>query len=417
MPRFVIATSKGLSTLTRGKYTSVKDITLNRFWKNPVMLFNHGFSSSDPIGHWTNITLEGDQLTAEANFSSSERGKEIEGMVNEKTLRGASIGANRSGDTLELFEVSIVTIPAIADALKLGIADESETYLSHCETKGLDFIGCSTEENKEENNLDVDIINSTLASSASIDKMEKEIKEEMGSLPTEGFYSSSSPSVAKQRGEESILSSPPLKASSQENVANDVIVKATGMTEEEIDKRVSKAWDVKEKESRKASLFRSAVAGGLYKEGDMPATFTASFDADEGGFEKEIKERIEEKEVKYSNSDRFNEIRNIGRKGGESTERTIKNIEKDTKMVLDQWALGALSGTDKGYDIMAGELLNEYQNAMGLPVEEDYEFREPFEGLDKVAYVLQSSIDVSEEAEVIRDYLFAKLPLRNEEIK
>jgi HK97 family phage prohead protease len=125
-------------------------INLERFKSNPVMLDSHwGGSTQSVIGKWTNIRIEGQNLMADADFDpEDELAQKIKGKVDRGYLKGTSMGLtyNRAfmeqepdGSFIltecELVEVSIVSVPSNANAIKLyaelGVElSESEIKLS-----------------------------------------------------------------------------------------------------------------------------------------------------------------------------------------------------------------------------------------------------------------------------------------------
>jgi len=120
--------SDGTSTNTKGYRINIGGIGLRRFSSNPVMLKEH--DPDDVIGRWENITVENNQLKADAVFDMDDpEGKEIARKVDNNFLRCASIGIipielNYIEDEFvmtkcELVEASIVSIPSDAGAVRL----------------------------------------------------------------------------------------------------------------------------------------------------------------------------------------------------------------------------------------------------------------------------------------------------------
>lgn len=127
--------SSGFKVLTSG-------IILDRFIKNPVMLYAHmrpeeGRDPLLPIGKWENIRKLGDTLLAEADFDMDDPfARLVSNKVEKRILRSASIGINvlsmqddqsinpsAAGcpivTSCELFEVSIVDVPANKNSVRL----------------------------------------------------------------------------------------------------------------------------------------------------------------------------------------------------------------------------------------------------------------------------------------------------------
>lgn len=108
-------------------------ISLATFRKNPVALFSH--NSRQPIGTWENIRREGGQLLADLKLAARGTSRmidELRSLVEQKILRAASIGfgvmksepldperpyAGQKFLKTELFEASLVAVPANANAL------------------------------------------------------------------------------------------------------------------------------------------------------------------------------------------------------------------------------------------------------------------------------------------------------------
>ncbi len=114
--------SHGFIVLTAGINTA-------RFERNPIMLYMHE-RENGVIGRWENVRKEGTQLIAEAVFDeSTELGAKVKKQVENGFLRCASIGIEniiyeeRDGvktvTQCDLFEISIVDMPANENAVKL----------------------------------------------------------------------------------------------------------------------------------------------------------------------------------------------------------------------------------------------------------------------------------------------------------
>jgi HK97 family phage prohead protease len=115
-------------------------ISLERFNANPVMLDGHWNDTSNVIGKWTEVRVEGSELSGEPDFvpddtKASEIMKKVEGGY----IRGCSMGVTFNRDDMkqqpdgswvltkcELYEVSIVAIPSNSRALRLYAANGVE---------------------------------------------------------------------------------------------------------------------------------------------------------------------------------------------------------------------------------------------------------------------------------------------------
>lgn len=123
--------SYGYRVLTEG-------IRLERFEANPIMFYNHN-SWNSPIGRWENIRKEGDKLLADPVFDKKDTyAQKIEQKFKDKFLNASSIGfmvhdfklvkdevLNKKILTItdaEIFEASIVDMPANANAVRLKFA-------------------------------------------------------------------------------------------------------------------------------------------------------------------------------------------------------------------------------------------------------------------------------------------------------
>lgn len=126
MTTFVL--SDGRSVNNHGFRINLDGMDLTRFKSNPVMLYQH-----DPernIGCWENIRIENNRLLADAVFDTEDpTGKEVCRKVEAGFLKGCSIGImveemREIADELvatrcELFEASVVSVPADAGAVRL----------------------------------------------------------------------------------------------------------------------------------------------------------------------------------------------------------------------------------------------------------------------------------------------------------
>lgn len=144
----VVASSEAVDT-----YMTVIDSRswrLDRFKANPVVLFAHN-NRALPVGRAENTRVKGDKLLATIHFSdATPEAKAAWQLVQERMLNGISVGfypgrieeEHRNGQTVdvlydcELYELSVVPIPANPDALvkraaqirqaELGIGKSSE---------------------------------------------------------------------------------------------------------------------------------------------------------------------------------------------------------------------------------------------------------------------------------------------------
>ena len=119
-----------------GFWVSTKGIELARFKKNPIILNNHS-SWGLPVGRVENIRIEKGELKGELIFDDSdEKGKQLKSKYEKGFMNAFSIGfevvemsnepshlkVGQSRETVtkcELIEISVVTIPSNANAVRL----------------------------------------------------------------------------------------------------------------------------------------------------------------------------------------------------------------------------------------------------------------------------------------------------------
>ena len=122
-----------------GFYVNTQGIDINRFKQNPVMLDSHWKDTRSVLGIWENIKQEKGLLTGDPMFDSQdERVALIEGKVNRGFVKSCSMGISFDRDDLkyvegnlilekcELYEVSIVAIPANANSIRLYATQTGE---------------------------------------------------------------------------------------------------------------------------------------------------------------------------------------------------------------------------------------------------------------------------------------------------
>lgn len=136
MTTFVL--SKGLHQNSHGFAIDLDGIDLERFKKNPVMLWGH--DRDKIIGRWTNIRIENGSLLADADFDTDDTvGKEVARKVGKGYLKGCSVGIyikemmEKDGISIaaksELLEASVVSVPSDSDAVMLYDANNKPTTL------------------------------------------------------------------------------------------------------------------------------------------------------------------------------------------------------------------------------------------------------------------------------------------------
>ena len=135
-----------------GFWVMTKGISLERFLKNPVMLWNHSrsYGSKDdvlPIGYWKDIRIENGCLTAEPVFDAKDDfAQQIASKVEQQVVRACSIGIRilttscedkymkpgQTRDTViacELREISLCDIPANGNAVAVALYDEQDQLI------------------------------------------------------------------------------------------------------------------------------------------------------------------------------------------------------------------------------------------------------------------------------------------------
>lgn len=99
--------------------------TISRFMKNPVMLIDHTNSVNNIAGSFTKMRVSQRGLEVEAKVSNAPELRKIRFLIAEGHLKAFSIGGlfkfsdnnPRLVEEIELFEVSLVAVPANPDAL------------------------------------------------------------------------------------------------------------------------------------------------------------------------------------------------------------------------------------------------------------------------------------------------------------
>lgn len=150
---FTAATEGGVDTWMGKEYLRMAGARLGRYRKNPVVLDTHNrFETSAVIGR-ADVKVEQDtrRLVATVTFANTERAENAWGLVRDGFLKALSVGfipnqaktlilegnqTDGEGEAQiqgparivrewELFEISLVPVPADADALRRGFATAS----------------------------------------------------------------------------------------------------------------------------------------------------------------------------------------------------------------------------------------------------------------------------------------------------
>lgn len=158
-------------------------LQLSRFESNPVILDDHQSGNSAVIGRWLNIQIEGNLLTAEAEFDDQDPNAVIiAGKVERGFIRGASLGLNpftMSNFVLapddvydlvesEILEASIVAIPNNANALVKLYATSEESIKELLETEVNEILLMASDKSKFNLNNQMKKITLTLSAVAAL---------------------------------------------------------------------------------------------------------------------------------------------------------------------------------------------------------------------------------------------------------
>lgn len=135
---FVMSTEEG-GPDRQGDIVSVAGIDLSNFLRSPVALFNH--DANAVVGRWVNVRKAGKRLIGTLVFAANRAGEEAWQLVKSGVLAACSVGFNPTArpetipatggmyfPSVELFECSLVSIPANANALLVGRAAPRYRY-------------------------------------------------------------------------------------------------------------------------------------------------------------------------------------------------------------------------------------------------------------------------------------------------
>lgn len=151
-------------------------LNLERFQKNPVLLDDHWNSTASVVGKWNNMRVQEGRLLGDIEFDTEDdAANKLKGKVERGYIKGCSMGIafdpnkmqlSPDGNFLltesELMEVSLVAVPANANAVKLYAAgtmklmDEKTIQLSL--QKFIDEIQNEKKPNMEKYVLSVDAL-------------------------------------------------------------------------------------------------------------------------------------------------------------------------------------------------------------------------------------------------------------------
>jgi HK97 family phage prohead protease len=125
----------------QGDSIDQKGWELDNFMKNPVIMFAHNYSEL-PIAKAIEVIKGEKSLTIKIQFASEEanpKAQQVKRLVDEGMLNTTSVGfiqKERNGNIItkaELLEVSIVPVPANAEALRLAYKSLDEAFVKDIE--------------------------------------------------------------------------------------------------------------------------------------------------------------------------------------------------------------------------------------------------------------------------------------------
>lgn len=156
------------SVNSHGTWVKTSGINLERFKKNPVMLWSHD-SAFPPIGKWENIRIEGDKLLADAVFDEGDAlAQAYKRKVESGLLKACSIGfyakkfssdvadikPGQRFETIveaELIECSLCSVGSNENAMVLMNAEGERLEMNE---RGFVALGMRLIENENSNNID-----------------------------------------------------------------------------------------------------------------------------------------------------------------------------------------------------------------------------------------------------------------------
>lgn len=146
---FVAATENGVDTSSGKEYLRMTGARLQRYRKNPVVLDSHDRYSAGAVIGRADVKIEDRKLVASVTFAQTARAEEVWQLIKGKFLRALSVGfipdaariqtldegqTDGEGENKitgpariikqwELFEISVVPVPADAEALRRSFAE------------------------------------------------------------------------------------------------------------------------------------------------------------------------------------------------------------------------------------------------------------------------------------------------------
>lgn len=161
---FVAATEGGVETWGGKEHLRMSGAKLTRYRKNPVVLDTHDrYSAGSVIGR-SDVKVEGKRLIATITFAETARAEEVWTLVRGGFIRALSVGfmpyagtikrlaeGESDGDgedmvtgpariirSWELYEISVVPVPADPDCLRRGAGHHLETIAAALAAMGIE---------------------------------------------------------------------------------------------------------------------------------------------------------------------------------------------------------------------------------------------------------------------------------------
>jgi hypothetical protein len=179
---FVAATENGVMTRGGTEYLRMSGVQLQRYKKNPVVLDAHNRWSVGAVIGRAQVRREGRLLMADIEFAGTERAENVWQLVRDGFVRTVSVGFMPDQDNTiylddddtdgegesairgpgvlikrwELFEISVVPVPADADAVRRSyLADDPEAASAVLASAMRNLTQLWTEETDEQENDDM----------------------------------------------------------------------------------------------------------------------------------------------------------------------------------------------------------------------------------------------------------------------
>jgi HK97 family phage prohead protease len=144
--RFVMSAS----TPDRVKDTIDPEAYKSNLGKKLIALYQH--NPDQPLGFWNNLRVESGKLIGDLKVASTNLGMMVKQLIADGVPLGASIGFRGKGEAnkiggihfkeIELFECSVVSIPAHPRAMQIAKSFDCEKFLG-AQSSGADGAGNS----------------------------------------------------------------------------------------------------------------------------------------------------------------------------------------------------------------------------------------------------------------------------------